>query len=154
MIKFSLWMAYFIPKMKWHPIAVQKIEVVFLFFSFLFKILFDLHGRTSSYFVVCLNYLPLVFYILQNKTKRGFVCVFPFNMHLLIIRRRLHLLCSAVWAWRVLDTNWQSQMAVYSFHELFWFLTSSLESWHLYWWPPVSWDTWLTGWNSFMWTLN
>lgn len=37
-------------------------------FVFLFKILFDLHGRTSSYIVVCLNYLPLVFYILQNKS--------------------------------------------------------------------------------------
>lgn len=49
-------MAYFIPKMKWHPNAVQKIEIFFLFLS-----LFDLHGRTSSYFLVCLNYLPLVF---------------------------------------------------------------------------------------------
>lgn len=52
-------MAYFIPKMKWHPNAVQKIEI--FFFSFFFLSLFDLHGRTSSYFLVCLNYLPLVF---------------------------------------------------------------------------------------------
>lgn len=28
-------MAYFIPKMKWHPNAVQKIEVFFLFFIFI-----------------------------------------------------------------------------------------------------------------------
>lgn len=44
-------------------------------FSFLLKILFDLHGRTSSYFVVCLNYLPLVFYILQKKKKKFFCFV-------------------------------------------------------------------------------
>lgn len=41
---------------------------------FLLKILFDLHGRTSSYFVVCLNYLPLVFYILQKKKKKNLFC--------------------------------------------------------------------------------
>lgn len=102
MIKFSLWMAYFIPKMKWHPIAVQKIEVVFHFFSFLFflRILFDLHGRTSSYFVVCLNYLPLVFYILQNRTQQKVFCFcfcscFCFclfvNMHLLVLVEKLAL---------------------------------------------------------------
>lgn len=83
----------------------------FLSFSFLFKILFELHGRTSSDCVVRLNYLPLVFYIVQKKKKRKKLSFF-FFLSVFVDSRSLHLLCLAVWIWRVLDTNRLNQMTL------------------------------------------
>lgn len=83
----------------------------FLSFSFLFKLLFELHGRTSSDCVVRLNYLPLVFYILQKKKKKR-SCLFFFFSGVFVDSRSLHLLCLAVWTWRVLDTNRLNQMTL------------------------------------------
>lgn len=65
--------------MKWHPVAVQKIEVAFFSSLFFFKILFDLHGRTSSLFK-----LPSTG-VLHTAKKKKKKIVFILNVHLWIV---------------------------------------------------------------------
>lgn len=100
------------------PYCSPEDKGCFLFFSFLFKILFDLHGRTSSYFVVCLNYLPLVFHILQEKK------FFFFKVYLLIVEA-----CACCGQQFQHEEFWipTDRSKGFKFRELFWFHASSLE---------------------------
>lgn len=88
---------------------------------FLLKILFDLHGRTSSYFVVCLNYLPLVFYILQKKKKKFVLFCF---VYFFIVEA-----CTCCFQQFQHEEFWipTDRENGFKFHELFWFFASSLE---------------------------
>lgn len=96
----------------------------FLSFSFLFKILFELHGRTSSDCVVRLNYLPLVFYIVQKKKKRKKLSFF-FFLSVFVDSRSLHLLFGSL---NMKSSGYQQiEPNDFRFCELLWFLSSSFE---------------------------